>query len=130
MRGYIAIALPLIAWPVWAAADSLFEGQATFMVGNRYCPVQGPDLKFDIKQDGTVAGDVRTQNKAVPVTGKVGSDGKLTASYKSLNNGDATIEATVTADRLEGFTQTGSCRYKLSFTRQQPPQVGNAAPPR
>jgi hypothetical protein len=131
MRGYIAIALPLIAWPVWAAADSLFEGQATFMVGNRYCPVQGPALKFDIKADGTVAGDVKTQNKNVALNGTVAPDGKLTASYKGASDADVVkIEGTVTADRLEGFSQSASCRYKLSFTRQQPPQVGNAAPQR
>jgi hypothetical protein len=126
----MAIALPLIAWPAWAA-DGHFEGQASFVVGNRFCPVQGPALKFDIKPDGTVAGDVKTQNKDVALNGTVAPDGKLTASYKGVSDAEVVkIEGTVTADRLEGFTQSASCRYKLSFARQQPPQVGNAAPPR
>jgi len=118
MRGYFAIALPLVAWPAWAA-DGHFEGQATFVVGNRYCPVQGPALKFDIKPDGTVAGDVKTQNKDVAFNGTVAADGKLTASYKGATDADVVnVEATVTGERLEGFTQSQSCRYKISFDKK------------
>ena len=53
-RGMTMIALALLATPAWAAEAGHFEGQATFVVGNRFCPTQGPALKFDINQDGTV----------------------------------------------------------------------------
>jgi hypothetical protein len=113
------IALSLLATPVWAAETGHFEGQATFVVGNRFCPTQGPALKFDINQDGTVIGGVRTQSKAVAFNGTVGADGKLTASYKASTDSDVvTVEATVTGQRLEGFTQSQSCRYKINFEKQ------------
>jgi hypothetical protein len=113
------IALALLATPAWAAEAGHFEGQATFVVGNRFCPTQGPALKFDISQDGTVTGGVRTQSKAVAFSGTVGPDGKLTASYKASTDSDVVnVEAMVTGQRLEGFTQSQSCRYKINFDKQ------------
>jgi hypothetical protein len=101
------------------AFEGHYEGQATFQVGNRFCPTQGPALKFDVSPDGTVNGGVRTQNNAVPFSGSVAADGKLTASYKAgVDANVVAIEATVTDKHLEGFTQSASCRYKLSFDRQ------------
>lgn len=118
MRGILVVFVSFAALPAWGF-DGHYEGQATFQVGNRFCPTQGPALKFDVKPDGTVSGGVRTQTKAAPFNGTVASDGKLTASYKAGTDTDVvTIEATVTDQHLEGFTQSASCRYKLSFDRQ------------
>ena len=108
----------LAALPAWGF-DGHYEGQAKFVVGNRYCPTQGPALEFDVSQDGKVVGGVRTQTKAVPLSGSVGPDGKLAASYKASTDTDVvTIEAVLTDRHLEGFTQSASCRYKLSFDRR------------
>ncbi len=118
MRGIIVVSLTLAALPAWAF-DGHYEGQATFQVGNRFCPTQGPAIKFDISPDGTVTGGVRTQNNAVPFSGAVASDGKLTASYKAGTDVNVVnIEATLADKHLEGFTQSASCRYKISFDRQ------------
>ena len=118
-RGSIVIALALAAVPVWAAEAGHFEGQATFLVGNKFCPTQGPALKFDIGQDGNVVGGVRTQSKAVAFNGTVTPDGKLTASYKASTDNDVvSVEAVVTDQHLEGFTQSASCRYKISFDKK------------
>jgi hypothetical protein len=118
MRGILVIALSLAALPAWGF-DGHYEGQATFQVGNRFCPTQGPALKFDINPDGSVTGGVRTQNNAVPFNGTIASDGKLSASYKAGTDVSVVaIEATLTDKHLEGFTQSASCRYKLSFDRQ------------
>jgi hypothetical protein len=118
MRGMLVVAMSLAALPAWGF-EGHFEGQASFQVGNRFCPTQGPALKFDVKPDGSVSGGVRTQSNAVPFNGTVGSDGKLTASYKAgTDNAIVTVEAILTNEHLEGFTQSPSCRYKLSFDRQ------------
>jgi len=111
-------ALALAALPAWGF-EGRYEGQATFVVGTRHCPTQGPALKFDVSQDGTVTGGVRTLSKAVPFRGTVGPDGTLAASYKaSVDTDVVTIEARLTDQHLEGFTQSPSCRYKLSFDRR------------
>ena len=118
MRWTIAITLLMIAAPAWSF-DGKYEGQATFVIGNRYCPTQGPALKFEVSQDGKVVGGVRTQIKAVPFNGPVGPDGKLNASYKASADSDqVTIDAVVSDARIEGFTQSPSCRYKISFARE------------
>jgi hypothetical protein len=118
MRGMLVIAVSLVALPAWGF-EGHYEGQATFQVGNRFCPTQGPSLKFDVNPNGTVVGDVRTQSHAVPFNGTVAPDGKLIASYKAATDADpVTIEATVTDKHLEGLTQSPSCRYKLSLDRQ------------
>jgi hypothetical protein len=118
MRGIFVIAISLAALPAWGF-EGHYEGEAKFQIGNRFCPTQGPALKFDVKPDGTVIGGVRTQNNAVPFSGSVASDGKLTASYKAGTDANVvTIEAVLTDQHLEGLTQSSSCRYKLSFDRQ------------
>ena len=118
MRGILGLAVVVVALPAWGF-EGHYEGQAKFVVGNRYCPTQGPSLKFDVSQDGKVTGGVRTQSNAVPFNGSVGPDGKLQASYKaSIETDVVTIEAVLTDQHLEGFTQSTSCRYKLSFDRQ------------
>jgi hypothetical protein len=116
MRGIGAvIALAVAALPAWAF-EGKFEGKASFVVGNRYCPVQGPVLTVEIKRDGSVAGDVRTQNKAAALSGAVAADGKLSASYKGpTDNEVVNIEGLLSDKHLEGFTQSASCRYKISF---------------
>jgi hypothetical protein len=112
------VAVLLAALPAWGF-DGHYEGQAKFVIGSRFCPTQGPALKFDIKQDGSVVGGVRTQSKATPFHGTVGPDGKLSASYKASIDADVvTIEAMLTDRHLEGFTQSANCRYKLSFDRE------------
>jgi hypothetical protein len=106
------------ALPAWGFEGN-YEGQAKFVIGTRHCPTQGPALKFEVNQDGTVVGGVRTQSKAVPFRGTVAADGKLNASYKaSVDTDVVTIEAVLTDKHLEGFTQSTSCRYKISFERQ------------
>jgi hypothetical protein len=118
MRAILVVMLSLAALPAWSF-EGHYEGDATFQVGNRFCPTQGPALKFDVRPDGTVNGGVRTQSNAVPFNGTVAADGKLTASYKAGTDANVVnIEATVTDRHLEGFTQSASCRYKLSFDRQ------------
>jgi hypothetical protein len=113
-------AVVVAALPAWAPAwgfEGHYEGQATFVVGNRFCPVQGPALKFEISADGKVAG---TAKQAVPLAGTVSSDGTLTATYKAPTESEpVTIEAKLTDQTLEGFSQSASCKYKISFTRQQ-----------
>jgi hypothetical protein len=112
------VALAIAAQPAWAF-EGKFEGKASFLVGNRYCPVQGPALTVEIKRDGTVAGDVRTQNKATALTGAVAADGKLNASYKGpTDNEVVSIEGLLTDTHLEGFSQSASCKYKISLDRQ------------
>jgi hypothetical protein len=120
MRQSLALALflTLTALPAWAL-EGRFEGEGKFVVGNRHCPTQGPALKFDVRPDGKVVGGVRTQTRAVSFDGTVGPDGKLNATYKaSVDSDTVTIEATINDTLLEGFTQSASCRYKLSFQRQ------------
>ncbi|MBV8166345.1 MAG: hypothetical protein JO021_06095 [Alphaproteobacteria bacterium] len=104
--------------PAWAL-EGRYQGDAKFVVGNRHCPVQGPAVKVDISADGKVVGGVRTQSKAVSFNGQMAADGKLNASYKASVDSDVvTIDAVVSDQSLEGFTQSGSCRYKLSLQRQ------------
>ena len=118
MRAILGAVIVLAALPAWGF-EGRYEGQATFVVGNRFCPVQGPALKFEISADGKVAGGVRTQKQAVPLGGSVGPDGKLVATYKaSTDTEPVNIEAMLTDHTLEGFTQSSSCKYKISFTRQ------------
>ena len=118
-RDLVVFALMLAAAPAGAVEARHFEGQATFLIGNRFCPTQGPALKFDIGQDGSVVGGVRTQSKAVAFNGTVAADGKLTASYKASTDSDVVnVEATVTDQHIEGFTQSQSCRYKISFDKK------------
>ena len=118
MRVILGAAIVLAALPAWGF-EGRYEGQATFLVGNRFCPVQGPALKFEVQQDGKVVGGVRTQKQAVPFDGTVGSDGKLTATYKaSVDTDPVNIEAMLTDKQLVGFTQSPSCKYKISFERQ------------
>ena len=118
--GAVVVAALLPAWaPAWGF-EGRYEGQATFVTGNRFCPVQGPALKFDISQDGKVVGGVDTAKQALPFGGTVASDGKLTASYKAPTESEpVTIEATLTDQTLEGFMRSASCKYKISFTRPQ-----------
>jgi hypothetical protein len=120
MRQPLAIALLLAAAATPAGAlEGRYEGDAKFVVGNRHCPTQGPALKFDVRPDGKVVGGVRTQTRAVAFDGTIGPDGKLSATYKaSVDSDTVTIEAMVNDKQLEGFTQSPSCRYKLSFERQ------------
>ncbi|HUA55136.1 MAG TPA: hypothetical protein VMB81_23340 [Candidatus Sulfotelmatobacter sp.] len=118
MRALLTVAIVLAAMPAWAY-EGHYEGQATFVIGNRFCPSLGPALKFDVSQDGKVVGGVRTQTKAVPFDGTVGADGKLSASYKTTTDADVVnIQAQLTDTHLEGFTQSANCRYKLSFNRR------------
>ncbi len=118
MRIILGAAIVLAALPAWGF-EGRYEGQATFLVGDRFCPVQGPALKFEVSQDGKVVGGVRTQKQAVPFDGAVAPDGKLTATYKASVETDAvTIEAMLKDKHLEGFTQSSSCKYKISFERQ------------
>jgi hypothetical protein len=101
------------------ALEGRYEGEAKLVVGNRHCPVQGPAVKIDIQANGKVVGGVRTQTRAVSFDGTLAPDGKLSASYKASVDSDlVTIEAVVNDTSLEGFTQSASCRYKLSFQRQ------------
>jgi hypothetical protein len=117
MRAIAFVAIMIAAVPAWAF-EGHFEGQASFVVGNRYCPTQGPALKFEVKNDGTVVGGVRTQSKAAAFNGTIAADGKLSASYKAATDSDiVNIEATLSDKHLEGFTQSASCRYKISFDR-------------
>ncbi|HLY79091.1 MAG TPA: hypothetical protein VKQ70_06935 [Caulobacteraceae bacterium] len=117
MRALVVFAIMFAAMPA-SAFEGHFEGQASFVVGNRYCPVQGPALKFEVKNDGSVVGGVRTQSKAAAFNGTVGPDGKLSATYKAATDSDVvTIEATLSDKHLEGFTQSASCKYKISFDR-------------
>jgi hypothetical protein len=117
MRAIVVIAVMLAATPA-VAFEGQFEGRASFVVGNRYCPTQGPALKFEVKSDGTVVGGVRTQSKAAAFNGTVGPDGKLSASYKAATDSDVVnIEAVLSDKHLEGFTQSANCRYKISFDR-------------
>ena len=120
MRRPLALALLFVTTtaPAWAL-EGRYEGEAKFVVGNRHCPVQGPAVKMDISADGKVVGGVRTQSRAVAFNGQVAPDGKLNASYKaSIDSDVVTIEAMVSDQSLEGFTQSASCRYKLSLQRQ------------
>jgi hypothetical protein len=118
MRLVLGAVVVLTALPAWGF-EGRYEGEAKFVIGKRFCPVQGPELKFDISQDGKVVGGVRTQNRAVPFNGTVAPDGKLTATYKAAVDSDpVTIEAMLTDKALEGFTQSPSCKYKISFERQ------------
>lgn len=110
--------LPLLVAAPASALEGRYEGEAKFVVGNRHCPVQGPALNFEIRPDGKVVGGAKTPNRAVSFGGSVAPDGRLSASYKSAEQETVTIEATVTDQQLEGFSQAGSCRYKLSFQRQ------------
>jgi hypothetical protein len=119
MLRMLGLALGLAAaMPAWGF-EGHYEGQAKFVIGNRFCPTQGPALKFEVAKDGSVVGGVRTQTKAVPFNGTVSPDGKLNASYKASVDSDVvTIEGLITERHLEGFTQSASCRYKISFDRQ------------
>ena len=55
----------------------------------------------------------------MPFGGSVGPDGKLVATYKAATDTEpVNIEAMLTDQTLEGFTQSPSCKYKISFTRQ------------
>jgi hypothetical protein len=115
MRALIVIVVVFTAIQAWAFEGN-FEGQTSFVVGNRFCPTQGPALKFEVKNDGTVVGGVRTQSKAAAFNGTVAADGKLSATYKAATDSDVVnIEATLSDKHLEGFTQSASCRYKISF---------------
>lgn len=117
MRGLLTVAIVLAAMPAWGF-EGHYEGQATFVIGSRFCPSLGPALKFDVSQDGKVVGGARTQSKAVPFDGTVGTDGALSASYRTTTDADiVNIKATLTDSHLEGFTQSANCRYKLSFDR-------------
>lgn len=120
MRGLLlGGAIMLAGLPAWAIEGGHYEDQATFVVGSRHCPTQGPALKIDISQDGKVEGGVRTQTKAVPLSGSIAADGKLNAYYKaSVETDVVNIEAQLTDKHLEGFTQSATCRYKLSFERR------------
>jgi hypothetical protein len=119
MRGIVGvIALTIAALPA-AAFEGKFEGQTSFVVGNRYCPIHGPALKLEITRDGKVVGDALVQSKAVGFSGTVAADGKLNASYKAPTDSEVvTIEGLLTDTHLEGVSQSGSCRYKISLDRQ------------
>jgi hypothetical protein len=118
MRAIAFIGVVIAAMPAWAFEGN-FEGRASFVVGNRFCPTQGPALKFEIKNDGTVVGGVRTQSKAATFNGTVAANGTLSASYKAATDSDVVnIEALLTDKHLEGFTQSASCRYKISLDRE------------
>jgi uncharacterized protein YdeI (BOF family) len=119
MRGIFGVvALTLAALPV-AAFEGKFAGQTSFVVGNRYCPIHGPALKLEIMRDGKVIGDALVQSKAVGFNGTVAADGKLNVTYKApTDNEIVTIEGLLTDTHLEGFSQSGSCRYKISLDRQ------------
>ena len=110
----LAIALPAPAW----ALEGRYEGEATFVVGTRHCPMQGPTLNFEVHADGKVVGGVKNAAKPLSFSGTLGPDGKLTTSYKLAESETVAIEATVTGEQLEGFAQQASCKYKLSFQRQ------------
>ncbi len=119
MRSALAATIVLAALPAFGFDGGHYEGQATFVIGNRNCPTQGPALKVEVSADGKVSGGVRTLSQAVPLSGSVGPDGKLVASYKASTASDVVnIEAMLTERHLEGFTQSPSCRYKISFDRQ------------
>ncbi len=120
MRPSLALAFVFVVAtaPAWAV-EGRYEGEAKFVVGNRHCPVQGPAVKVEIAADGKVVGGVRTQTRAVSFGGTVAPDGKLSTSYKaSVDSDTVTIEAVVNDQSLEGFTQSASCKYKLSLQRQ------------
>jgi hypothetical protein len=114
----LAVLLVTVTSPAWAL-EGRYEGEAKFVVGNRHCPVQGPAVKLDISADGKVVGGVRTQSKAVAFGGTLAPDGKLSTSYKaSVDSDTVMIEATVNDQTVEGYTQSASCKYKLSLQRQ------------
>jgi hypothetical protein len=120
MRSSLALAFLLVAAasPAWAL-EGHYEGEAKFVVGKRHCPVQGPAMKVDISPDGKVVGGVRTASRAVAFDGTLGPDGALNASYKaSVDSDTVIIEATVNDRSVEGYTQSPSCKYKLSLQRQ------------
>jgi hypothetical protein len=116
MRAMLVLALSLVTTQAWSF-EGRYEGQATFVIGKRLCPIDGPALKFEVNKDGRVVGGVRTPSKVVPFDATVGPDGKLSGTYKTETD-PVTIEAVLTDSHLEGFTQSPSCRYKLSFDRQ------------
>ncbi|SRR5258708_24506622 len=118
MRIFLGLTIGLAALPAWGF-EGRYEGEAKFVVGRRFCPVQGPALTFEVSQNGKVIGGAKTQNQAVPFSGTVGPDGKLTATYKAaLDTDPMSIEAMLTDKLLEGFTQSPNCKYKISFERQ------------
>jgi hypothetical protein len=112
-----AVLLLAVTIPAWAA-EGRYAGEATFVVGTRHCPLQGPALNFDIHADGKVVGGVKNASRPLSFTGTVGPDGKLSTSYKPSESETVSIEAVVNDQQLEGFAQSASCKYKLSFQRQ------------
>jgi hypothetical protein len=114
----LAVTVVLISGAPARALEGRYEGEATFVVGTRHCPLQGPALNFEIHADGKVVGGVKNAAKPLSFSGTIGPDGKLTTSYKAADTETVAIEATVNDRQLEGFAQQASCKYKLSFQRQ------------
>jgi hypothetical protein len=118
------------AWPVVTllallgaaparAADVRYEGWREFVRGVTACSSQASEISLEVGEDGGVRGEFVTTDGALRFFGTVSAAGRLLGSSRAITGVEYTsIEGMVSDGRIEGFTQSNSCRYRLHLTRR------------
>lgn len=118
------------AWPVVAllvllgaaparAADVRYEGSREFVRGITSCSSQPSAISLEVGDDGGVRGEFVTTAGALRFFGTVSAAGQLLGSSRAIAGVEYTsIEGMVSDGRIDGFTQSNSCRYRLHLTRR------------
>jgi hypothetical protein len=111
----------LLAGPVWAA-DGSYSGSGVYMSGSG-TNCQGTDWRLMIEGTAVRAKLIPPRlppNKIRDIAGTVDADGTIRMSYVATY-GDASgrveIELKLDGDTISGFSQSQSCRYRITLRR-------------
>ena len=101
------------------AGDARYEGLRELVRGAPSCPTQPSTVSMEIGDDGGVRGEVVTTDGALHFYGTLSAAGRLLANYRMAAGAEYTsVEGVVGDGRIDGFTQSKSCRYSLHLTRR------------
>lgn len=101
------------------AIEVHYQGRRELVRGSPECSGASSEVTVEVGADGGVRGEVFTADGILHFYGTLSSTGKLLGSYRTSIGSDYTsVEGVVSADSIEGVTQSKNCRYRLQLMRR------------
>jgi len=117
--GIVVALLALLGAAPARGADSRYEGRREFVRGTAACSSQPSAVSMEVGADGGVRGEVVTTEGTLRLYGTLSAAGRLVGNYRAAAGAEYTsVEGVIRDDRIEAFTQSKSCRYRLDLTRR------------